>query len=376
VRPKRAKMARLLTAVSGCTVIFLCTLPIAWADGSAVGVNIVNPQRLSFRDRESVLHQLHAAGARIIRVPLAPPWSGTDYRPAVDFIRRAYDRGIKTDLNVGLQYPEGTERRPALREIPAMWPSFPLSSADPEKFKAVFERLFNDLEGFGITFAALELGNEINWAAFNGDFPIPGRGRVLGRQDLDGDPQGRQIADGYGAYLRTLRVMKDIRDRSLLNAKTPIISAGLADPGFAGPRPGAKADAVTIAATIQYLRENGLDALVDAYGVHTYPWAKTSTDRLVQLEEDTLAECHSPSEGKPCWLTEWGFPADTASCPGNDAGRSAQIRELLTDLGKFARERRLDGLIYFSWDDKKYGIYRCGSLTESGRLALDFDLLQ
>src|SRR5205823_1619231 len=113
-----------------------------------------------------------------------------------------------------------------------------------------------------------------------------------------------------------------IRDHSQLNRQTPILSAGLSDPGSAGHRPGARADAVTIPATIQYLRENGLDELVDAYGVHTYPWATTAAGLLGQLEKDTFAECRTPARGKPCWLTEWGIPVDGAGCPVNDASRT------------------------------------------------------
>jgi hypothetical protein len=259
-----------------------------------VGVNVVNPQRLSAGDRQALLDQLQTAGVRVIRAPLSPAWDGDDYGPATDFIRRASERGIKADLIVGLQYREGAQRRPAVKDLPAMWPSFPLSVADPERFRAVFKPLFERLETTGITFAALELGNEINWTAFNGDFPIPGEGRVFGEADLTRDPEAIRIAEGYRAYLRTLGVLKDIRDHSRLNRGTPILSAGLSDPGPAGSRPGSKTDAVTIGATLQYLRANGLDALVDAYGVHTYPVAKASAQRLKQLEEDTLAECRPP----------------------------------------------------------------------------------
>ena len=202
-----------------------------------VGVNVVNPQRLSAADRDKVLDQLQAAGVHVIRAPLLPPWGDNDYGPAIDFIHRAYMRGIKTDLIVGLQYREGAQRRPAVRDMPKMWPSYPLSAADPVRFRAVFEPLFDQLESMGIIFAALELGNEINWTAFNGDFPIPGEGRVFGRNDLTTDPEARQIAEGFRAYLQSLRVLKDIRDHSRLNRATPILSAGLSDPGPAGPRP-------------------------------------------------------------------------------------------------------------------------------------------
>jgi len=52
------------------------------------------------------------------------------------------------------------------------------------------------------------------------------------------------------------------------------------------------------------------------------------------------------------------------------------MREMLGDLEQFVRERRLTGLLYFAWSDGKYGIYRCSALTESGRLALGFDIRQ
>src|SRR5215472_13578716 len=247
----------------GWFLIALAT-PAAAGETVTVGVNVVNPQRLSAADREQILGQLQAAGVRVIRAPLAPAWHGDDYGPALDFIRRASERGIKADVIVGLQYRDGVQRRPVVKELPTMWPSFPLSAADPERFRAVFKPLFEHPETMGITFASLELGNEINWTAFNGDFPIPGEGRVFGETDLSRDPEAIRIAEGYRAYLRTLGVLKDIRDHSRFNRGTPILSAGLADPGAAGSRPRSKTDAVTIGATLHYLRANGLDTLVDA----------------------------------------------------------------------------------------------------------------
>jgi hypothetical protein len=229
-----------------------------------------------------------------------------------------------------------------------MWSSYPASSVDPARFRTVFAPLLGQLEDFSITLAALELGNEINWTAFNGEFPIPGEGKIFGLEDLTRDPEARRIASGYRAYLQTLAVSKDIRDHSRLNRETPILSAGLSDPGPAGPRPVSKTDAVAIGATLEYLRANGLDALVDAYRVHAYPWAKTAARRLYHLEQDTLAECRPPGQGKPCWLTEWGLPAAGAVCPANDARRAALMQEMLGDFRQFVHQGRLHGLIYYA----------------------------
>ena len=365
-----------LTSVLGCLLTAVGAACVAHGNSAVVGVNVVNPQRLSPEDRETVLGELQTNGVRIIRVPLAPPWGGSDYGPAIDFIRRAHERGIKSDLVVELQYRQGSQRRPVVTDMPNMWPSYPLSSADPARFRSVFEPLLHEVESLDITLAALELGNEINWAGFNGEFPLPGEGRVFGSEDLEQNPEARKVAGGYRAYLRTLGVLKDIRDHSRLNKYTPILSAGLADPGPAGSRPGRRADAVTIPATLAYLRANGVDALVDAYAVHTYPWAETAARRRNQLEENTLSECRPPAQGKPCWLTEWGLPAPGLGCFDDDAPRAERMREMLGDIRRFVSQGRLTGLFYFSWDDGKYGIYRCGSLAESGRLALGFGILQ
>ncbi len=363
---------RSLVLACGLLISGVGAVSAAHGQSVAVGVNVVNPQRLSAADREKVLGQLQASGVHLIRSPLEPAWSASDYGPAIDFIHHAYMRGIKTDLIVGLQYREGAQRRPAVRDMPKMWPSFALSAADPARFRAVFEPLFVELEGMGVTFAALELGNEINWTAFNGDFPIPGEGKIFGRDDLSADPEARQVAEGFSTYLQTLRVLKDIRDHSRLNRATPIVSAGLSDPGFAGPRPGSKLDAVTIRATLDYLRANGLDALVDVYGIHTYPSPHSSAAaRLSLLERDTLAECRPPGQGKPCWVTEWGLPAEsTAGCAGSDASRAAMITELVADFRQFEHQGRLAGVIYYGWSDDKYGLYRCGALSRAGQLAI------
>jgi hypothetical protein len=360
-----------MTAVSFASILLAAEVPASGSGGFVIGVDVDNPQRLGAEQQDAVLDQLQRAQVNVIRAPLKPPWDGDDYRPAIDFIRRAYERGIKTELIVQLQYRKDARKRPAIKGQPDLWPSYPLSSADPTRFRMQFEPLLNRLEDAGVVLVAFELGNEINSPSFNGDFSVVERqGRVFSAEDLRDDRDAGKIAEGYRQYIQVLWVLKEIRDRSRLNRDIPILSAGLADPGPAGPR-GTKTDAAAIAGSLQYLREKGIDGLVDAYGVHAYPWAKTAAKRLLQLEQDTLSECRSRGHGKPCWLTEWGLPAESGACPLNDASRAATTRELLADFSRFARQGRLQGLIYYAWTDDTYGIYRCAMLTESGRLALD-----
>jgi hypothetical protein len=85
-----------------------------------------------------------------------------------------------------------------------MWGGHPLSWADPTASKATFQKLFDSLDANNIRLAGVELGNEINWAAFNPEFPLPGEGKILNIEDLNNDPEGKQIAKGFLQYIKIL----------------------------------------------------------------------------------------------------------------------------------------------------------------------------
>jgi len=144
-------------------------------------------------------------------------------------------------------------------------------------------------------------------------------------------------------------------------------------------------DKVSLPATIAFLRTHGLDLLVDGYGIHTYPSSDHPGDpaaaarRAARLNSVDLAECRAPGTagGKPCWITEWGFPNKDVSCPLNDSQRAMLVREMRADFAQAAAERRLAGIIYFAWNSDPWSklvdpdsVYRCGTLTEAGRLAV------
>jgi hypothetical protein len=366
-------------------IFFLAILCLApsrvRAQEMVVGVNVVNPMRASVANQNTLLSQLKAAQVHVIRCGISDDDKG------IDFAKRAAAQGIHIQLIVGPQYLPNAPARPYQPDVfPAMWGGHPLSFADQALSKAAFQHLFDELDANGITLAGVELGNEINWAAFNPEFPLPGEGKILSLQDLAKDPEGQQIAKGFVQYVRILTVLKEVRDRSRLNRNTPIISAGLVS-AKDGEKlyNNKKEDMVSLAATIAFLRSHGLDSLVDAYGVHSYPSAgrpgnaTAAAQRAARLNSVDLAECRATGTagGKPCWITEWGFPNKDLSCPVNDADRTLLVEELRNDFATAATEHRLSGIDYFAWDSDPWAkqtdsdsVYRCGALTESGREAI------
>jgi hypothetical protein len=325
-------------------------------------------------EQDALIRQLSAAKVRLIRVPLS-----TDDN-SIDFARRVYSKGIAIEAILWPQYaPNAVTRAYQPEKFPEMWPGHPLSLADPDLSKQYFRALIEKLETNGIVLAGLELDNEINWAAFNADFPLPGVDKNFGIDDLYHDPEGQQIAKSFLRYLTILAVLKDVRDHSRINRRTPLISAGLADNGPEGPWSDSKVDGAGLNATLEFLRAHGLDNLVDAYGIHTYPWETTPAARKSRLERYAVAEC-SPANskiGKPCWITEWGIKNDDRSCPLDDTKREIVIKDMMNNFRELANSSRVVAAIYFSWNTDPWAkqldpltVFRCSALTKGGVLAL------
>ena len=284
---------------------------LAQFNGVVVGADIPGVGRLSADQQTELLNSLHEYGVRYIRA-----WIGTD--ASYDFLKKAYAVGIRADLTLYLVSPPGAPKRPKMPDMPWMFSGAPLSAADMDLTKSTFQTQLNKLEDLGIELAAFELGNEQNNPSFNGEFTLypedacP-RCKTMDLNDLKHDPEGQKIAAGFRNYVKLLAAVKDVRDYSRLNRHTPILLGGLADQGPEGPTPRSRTNRVSINAAIEYMRQYGLDDVVDAYGIHTYPSANgpgqpaAAASRREKLESYALSECRPEGQGKPCWITEWGF---------------------------------------------------------------------
>mgnify|MGYP001292097634 CR=1 FL=1 len=332
---------------------------------------------LSVEQQNAILAELHAAGIHYIRAGITPDDRG------IDLAKRAQAQGIRILWLVQLQYRPGAPSRPWPNAF-GVWGGPPLSAADPDQFRKYFEPLLAKLDAAGVTLAGFELGNEINSPMFNADFSLPAenpaRSREFVLEDLSRDPEAKQVAKGYLQYLKLLAVIKDVRSRSRLNQHTAIVSAGLVfNEAPEAPRK-VRLDAVSASATLDFMRANGLDDLVDAYGVHTYPWTNdpgnpaAAAGRRERLQKYVLAECRPEGSagGKPCWITEWGIPNHDASCPPQETNQIILVNETRNNFRPYIAQKRVLGLFYYAWLDSRedFAVYRCGHLTEIGHLAL------
>jgi hypothetical protein len=171
----------------------------------------------------------------------------------MNLAKRLQDEGIGLVLVPGVLSLPGTKQRPG-NAVNHLRAAVPLSAADLERSRTYFQSLFNKLDAKGVVLAGVELGNELNWADFNGDFPAQGQGKSFTLGDLSRDPEAKQVAKGLLQYLKALKVLKEVRDHSKINRNAPIITAGMAASTGGAWQAKMKIDGVSIPATYAFLR--------------------------------------------------------------------------------------------------------------------------
>lgn len=346
-----------------------------------MGVNVVGVEKSSQQQQDIIIQQLQKAGVRTVRTGISEKF--------ICFIANAYKHGIGT---IAIVYPTQGSVLASQHARPAdpprtTWAVGRLSDADPQGFEQWLIPLLAELQREGVKLTALEIGNEINSSGYNGDFPVPCDGRVLGFDALENgweawfhkqpitDPTASNIAKGFYVYLSILdAARKAVHEASPLNAKIPIISAGAVyntdlphpaqNPQGNGPSYG-----VPAADFIRFLRQHGLDDRVDGYGIHIYYSTRNNIEKALSI-------CGS-GQHKPCWLTEWGgYPTSGMTCPlgygaGDDAANIQHVADVREAVRPFVNRGLLVTTMYYSWNSGgNIYIPACNGVTKSGLLAL------
>jgi hypothetical protein len=357
-------------------------------EGAVVGVNVVGVDLASDQQQDALIVQLQKYGVKTIRTALGG--HGERY---TGFVIKASQHGIGSVVMVSpFRGNTGKHALPVDAKAGRPWGLPALSDADPEGFTEWFAPTLASLEAAGVRITAFELGNELNTPRFNADFhPEDTSSRVLGLSDLNNphDREATTVATGYRAYIKILEALKALRDHAKVNQKTPILSGMSADWNLAGPRKKGSGvpDAVSIPDSIVFLRQIGADKLLDGYAVHTYPTGDPNVSvaaRAALLEQRGILSQCTPGR-KPCWMTEWGFNNAGQTCPLNDSARAKVIQEERAAFKQFTDQGRLAAILFYSWSGvlpfswekvdanrtDPGAIFRCGALTDAGKLALD-----
>jgi hypothetical protein len=358
-----------------CASFGLLTVPAASADKVIVGVNVMGVDQIGDAQQDALARQLEANGVKTIRTALSG--HGDRY---TSFVIKAHQHGIGSVVLVSpFANNTGKHALPPDASAGHPWGLPALQDADVEGFRKWLVPELAKLDAAGVRIVAFEVGNEINSPPFNADFAAPGPGRPLELADLNnpGDLRGRAVAAGYRAYLKILATLKDLRDHSEPDKTTPIILGVSAWWGAPDQPKYAGMTGASMNGSIEFLRQNGLDKLVDGYAVHLYSSSdphRSHAQRVAFLGSG-FAECRRDT--KPCWVTEWAYNNANRSCPIDDSLRLRLVQDERAAYKEFADQGRLAALMYYSWSGDYVGqkespgmLFRCGALTGAGKSAL------
>jgi len=331
------------------------------AQAVRMGVNRLNLAWLPRDDQQRVLEDIAASGVTHVRLSLSRPVD-----KSIEALAIADNLGLRILLEIQLSnrsyYPERARPRPGFGRI---WDIYRLSDLDLDLYRKNLREAVRRIDGLGIRLEAIEPGNEINHAAYNGDLLVyrePGRRTPRQIDDL---AASAEFERGLNKYIRVLEISRDEMRSTVHSRYAAVISAGLSDMSAreADSRGMERLDPGEVVAL---LRRKGIDRFVEAYGIHLYP-GRIQADALEARVTSLLDFCEPAGSGRPCWVTEWGIANKARSCPVDDRQREAMVHAMRAIFGELMDVKRLAAAFYYDWDtESSYSLWRCGKLSPAG----------
>lgn len=362
-------IGRTLGALAVAVALLVPALPWAQSppwDEPRFGINRVNMAWLSPEARRQVLADMAAHGVELVRLSLTSP-----FEASIDAVKVADAEGMAVLLEIPLTRGDfvrtGAEPRSGLGRA---WDVYGLSDIDLTRFRAQFGAALRRIDAAGIALEAIEIGNEINWAPFNGDLHVYPQTGVHTARSVAELEKRRAFERGLNNYVMMTAIVRYQLEAARHNRDAKIISAGLSDISgrLADSRGIERLDAAEVVAL---LRERGIERFIDAYGMHLYPDVGASAEAREARIRSLLSFCAPPPSGRPCSVTEWGVPNPSRTCPPADAGRAEVVEEVRTLLAELMSSGHVTTAFYYDWDSESpYSVWRCNDLTAAGRAAV------
>jgi hypothetical protein len=345
-----------IIVVVGCTVD-------AFGDEALFGVNRPRPKWLSGPAWQSELESMQRAGVRELRFPVTDPVD-----ESIQSILAAARMGVHVLVSFNLNnpsfFPPGTKMRPGVGGHNS---PFRLSDIDPKRVVAVWMQIRDALEREHLPFVGLEIGNEVDWADFNGDLTVGEGARLLmTKNDLAG-AEGQKILTGFDRLMQIVSVINTADPKR----SYPVVVGGLVSVVSDGqPR---AMSAIQMNLAIKLLEERGVARLANGISFHVYPAPVIRGKTDLQCQSwpaqwlPAMQYCRrSAQPGLSCWITETGtWTAGTACEPQGERGKDFFCMH--SGFVSLNRTYKIDRVYIFAWQGTvpfhaPFSLFRNGAL--------------
>lgn len=331
-----------------------------------VGVNRTNLAWEGRLTQQNDIDSIAAAGIQAVRLTWRKPDEET-----FSIIEYAARKNVAVLLEIptndGTLAKQGAVPRAKFKNLPAI---FRLSDFDPDILRLSLAELSAFLaSGRPHNIIGIQLGNEINWAGFNGDLPVNDAGKAIEKDGRYSSYYDKNFELGLHKYVIGLKILSEfIKDNKNLPG-TSLLSGGISDIGdnFAKLYGGSAIDKVELFEKLEAL---GALKLIDGLALHIYAPFTESRDAsdVVQkkLMTEALSLCgRSRTYKLSCWVTEFGSASSLPSCVIDDSLRSRQLLNFKQVVGE--NFGLIQGVFYYDWNQSgNWDIYRCETLTSVG----------
>jgi hypothetical protein len=318
---------------------------------------------------DALIQEMAAVGPAFIRINVR---ERKQFEAVCAHIRSIQAYGIQVLLELAADtdpavYPSGLECRPGHETL---WPSFPVSKMDVAAYEQWLEELLDVLQKREALPEILQVGNELNWAGFNGDYPIlpAGEGRVFDETDWEKLPDAVRQGARKAGQIADLTARK-VRERFLDSAWHPkVILGSLTKPEnrrwlariggtFLPPESFLAIVAGTFAGMPSEERTDYLASL-DGISLHFYPQVPSERlgDSLPSLFRDYLRDYMEPVRkvtDLTVYVTEFGLVRSRFQSEGD---RAEAFATFLSQMDRVAQRHRWGGVAVFSWDQLDHSL--------------------
>lgn len=371
-------------------VLTICVLlsGVTSAETLKLGINRTNLAWEKSHERQfEILDEIHALGAKSIRLAMPQP-----HLPTFDHIRYCNQLGMDVVLFIlspekDLYFDPGTPLRQGDGEVIYSLP--PLSKINVDEFLTLFRYYMVTLRDNQLKVSAVQLFNELNWAAFNGDLPMVAGGVAVTDCNYGDYPFVNDWAQGIRKYRTILKEARRITDQVFVEEpqlKPKLISCGYARPddGFLAKSNGSVVEPslfLDILGGNHPLAESGENVFqyVDGVGTHLYPYRmdinpETGVDTAADYIEEKLKPLvRNAGKDKPIYVTEWGYSGWQDNVKLSETDRLKQFQMFIRAL----ESDRFKGLKFaeimlFDYDHMPpFSIYQDGKITPAARIFED-----